>query len=325
MAVKVGWRSFKTKSGTVYSGCKISGTVGIPKPEPTSHMGRAYYLTAMLEAPSYGSVQSYDRCAMSGGPMHNIAVYPGNMAQGSMFPLLRAIELGAGDAVSVQKLWDAYKKAGWYIARDGKLKNVMTGKLITGKAIREEFSPVGGKVPKAGPNWLQAKRWATLHHNVFADPLTFKSQQDFAIGYLLKGQRKYENIFYKDQGMDPETLRVWSTQDEADLAEADVPLDVYNNHLSLKEDLAMCLYHSHSVNAPGPARTALVRVLKRRKRGDEFAQLLVWTLGTYKYGNWKVRYARTRKWAMRSELWPASFFSGPTAIMPRALPAKRPV
>jgi hypothetical protein len=325
MAVKVGWRSYKTKSGTVYSGCKISGGAKIPKPVPTSHMGRAYYLTAMLEAPSYGSVQSYDRCGMSGGPMHNIAVYPGNLAQGSMFPLLRALELGAWGSKSVQVLWDAYKAVGWYVARDGKLKDILTGKRITGKAIRDEFSPVGGKVPKSGPRWLQARKWAVLHHNVFADPATFKAQQDFAIGYLLKGQKKHEDVFYTDQGMDPETLRVWTEQDETDLSEFEIPTDIYNNHLSLKEDLAMCMYHSHSVNAPGPARTALVRVLKRRKRGDEFAKLLIWTLATYKYGNWKVRYARTRKWAMASKLWPAFFFTGSNAIMPRSVPSKRPV
>ena len=100
----------------------------------------------------------------------------------------------------------------------------------------------------------------------------------------------------------------------------------YGNHLTLEEDLAMCMYHSHSVNGPAPARTVLNNVLKRRNRGEDFARLLIWSLGTKKFGRWIThRYPRTRSKALQSGLWPRRFFVGKGAIMPKILPKQRPV
>lgn len=324
--VRVSWISFHN-----YSGCRIHGTLKVSPPTDTLHMSRAYYLTAMLEAPKFGSVQSYDGAAMSGGPMHNIAVYPRGLKQGSMFPLLRALEVIEEHSTAIKDLWAAYAQVGWFVARDGKLRNWNTGKEISGKEIRDEFTPLGGKVPRSGAAWKRAKRWALLHHRVFSDPNTFKAQRNFAIDYLLRTQKSYEDAFYVDQGLDTATLRVWTPEEESLFEGKKMTEAVYQNNLTLAEDLAMCMYHAHSVNGPAPARTILRKTLKRFSRGKNFASLLIWTLGTKKYGRWadtldgKNRYDRTRYHAKKSGLWPAKFFSGSSALMPATLPKKRPV
>ena len=285
-----------------YAGCLIPGTADVPLPQTNLHLERAYYLTAMIEAPKYGAVQSYDGAGMSGGPLHNIAVYPANKRQGSMFPLLRAIEYGTRGSAAVETLWRAYAKKSWYVARDGQLRHIRSGVAITGSEIIETFTPPGGTVPPSGPAWDQAVYWATLHHHVFSDPKTFHAQREFAIDYLIYTQKIKESVFYGE--MNPLTLRV------SDIADS--------NTLSYAEDLAVCLYHSNSVNAPAPAISVLTTVLKYHKRGHAFAGRLIQGLAEHRYGNWDQRYLRTRTAAIKSDLWPAELFRGPKAIMPQS-------
>jgi hypothetical protein len=300
-----------------FSGCKIDGTADVPLPDSDFHMDRAYYLTAMLEAPKYGSVQSYDGAAMSGGPLHNIAVYPRNLkAQGSLFPLLRAIEKGL-DNENLYSLWWALRDdANWYIARDGKLRHYETGRVISGTEIRNEFSPPNGRVPRTGPNWEKAKKWAILFHKLFADPATFKAQKEFAIDYLISTRSRDQERFYGE--LDINNIRV--SEDKCD-----------SDFLCLEEDLALSVYHSHSVNGPAPAATVLRQVIQRHapiSRGPAFAKDLIWTLGNRAFGRWKYtedgrnRYSRTRIMALRSGLWPREFFVGNNSLMPLRLPSR---
>lgn len=302
MAPTVTWISFNQ-----WSGCKIAGKAKVPLPTTNLHMDRAYYLTAQLEAPLYGSVQSYDGAAMSGGPLHNIAVYPKAMEQGSMFPLLRHIEIG-GQSTALATLYSAYKACNWFVARNGELHKISTGARVSGAEIRNQFTPLDGKVPSKGLYWEQAKSWALMHHAVFSDPATFPAQQDFAIQYLKKTQAATETKFYKAMSLD--TLRVTTSI---------VPVE---GHLTQDEDLAMCMYHSHSVNAPAPAATILSTTLLKYSRGNIFAKTLIRALGKKKFGRWedtvdgRNRYDRTRLAAMKSGLWPKELFTGATAIMP---------
>jgi len=283
-----------------YAGCLIAGTEPVSPPETNLHLERAYYLTAMIEAPLYGAVQSYDGAGMSGGPLHNIAVYPATKGQGSLFTLLRAIEYGTQGSDAVQELWKAYAQKEWYVARDGVLRHMRKGTPIPGSMIIDTFTPLGGNVPAAGALWDQAVYWATLHHRVFADPKTFHAQQEFAIDYLVSTQKIKESVFYGN--MNPLTLRV------GDIADS--------NTLSYAEDLAMCLYHSNSVNAPAPAVSTLTKVLSVHKRGTGFAAALIKELAEHSYGNWETRYVRTRAAAIMADLWPLELFRGPTAVMP---------
>lgn len=310
--IDVDWIKFRD-----HSGARIKGTVEVPLPQTNRHMDRAYYLTAKLEAPKFGGVQSYDGAAMSGGPMHNIAVYPRYMKQGSMFPLLRYLERHVHGSKALRELWKAYKDASWYIAQDGKLRGYSSGAEIKGLAIQNEFTPYRGRVPRRGWRWKQAKQWALLHHELFADPDTFSAQREFAIKYLIDTQRHRESKFYRQFSEDISALP------------ANIGAKEENDYLSGPEDLAMCVYHSFSVNGPAPAKNKLLRTLNTYKRGKGFAYLLIWLLGTSGYGRWhdtrdnRNRYDRTRYHARKSGLWPAEYFAA-DGFMPPNLPRTRP-
>ncbi len=311
----VRWISFNT-----WAGCRIDGTAPVPKPTTDLHLDRAFYLTSQLEAPHFGSVQSYDGAAMSGGPLHSIAVLPRSMSQGDLFKLLRHLEVASPNSTALQTLFRAYAGKGWMVARDGKLRVSKTGAEASAALIRDTFSPPNGKVPETGPQFEQAKQWALLHHAVFSDATTFAGQRDYAIGNLINTRTAYELLFYKTMNLN--TLLVWPAAIPDD---AHVPDAEYNNHLTQAEDLAMCMYHAHSVNGPSPAADCLKATLNKHQRGLEFAKWLVWTLGTKDYGRWKDtpdgknRYDRTRDSALASGLWPRDFFIGAAALMPKDL------
>jgi hypothetical protein len=280
----------------IYAGCKINGVAAVAKPTTLRHMDRAYYLTALVEAPTYGAVQSYDGAAMSGGPLHNIAVYPHGLTQGSLFQLLSAIEYDQVKSDALLNLWGMYRDQSWGITKgDGILRNLKTSQPVAGQLIRDTFTPLDGHVPQAGPQWEIAKRWALAHHQVFADPATYDSQRKFAIGWLLSTQRAIESTFYK--GADPTTLEV-------------------GKGISIEEDLAMCIYHSFSVNGPAPARDDLVAALSMSARGASLAKTLISKIASTGFGNWENRYIRTREYALKSGLWPVELFTGAGAIFP---------
>jgi hypothetical protein len=313
--VNVRWVQFND-----WSGCRIDGTAEVPKPITSLHIERAFYMTSQLEAPHFGSVQSYDGAAMSGGPLHSIAVLPKSMEQGDLFKLLRHLEITSPNSSALQTLFRSYASRGWGVARDGKLRESRTGQEVTGRAIRDTFSPPNGVVPSTGPQFEQAKQWALLHYAVFSDPTTFAGQRDYAINNLINTRKSDELLFYKNMNLN--TLRVWTAATGED---AHIPDAEYANHLTLAEDLAMCMYHAHSVNGPSPAAEVLKAVLAKAQRGIDFAKWLIWSLGTKGYGRWKDtpdgknRYDRTRDSAIASGLWPRDFFVGPTAIMPKDL------
>jgi len=286
----VAWVKYKT-----FAGCKIDGSEAVPKPEGTRHMDRAYYLTALLEAPRYGSVQSYDGCGMSGGPLHNIAVLPSSMGQGSMFELLAFMQRANPIATSMLQLLLAYREQGWVVSMDGMLRHYGATTLVKGAEIRETFTPPQGVVPRMGVFWERAKRWALLHSNVFRDPLLFDAQKEYAIEWLLSSQRATEDLFYR--GKNVKTVEV-------------------GPGFSPEEDLALCVYHAYSVNGPGPARDILVETQKQVQRPKDFARSLIDRFARSTYGNWTSRYARTRTLAHGTGFWPATFFTGRQAIFP---------
>lgn len=310
------WLKYKT-----WSGIRIKGTTPMPVPETDLHMDRAAYLATSLESPKMGAVQSYDRAAMSGGPFHFTAIQPKPMVQGSLFQLLRHLEVAA-PCDELDRLWAAFELKGWFVARDSRLRNIASGAVISASRIRDTFTPPGGKVPKTGVNRTHAVKWARLFHNLLAAPTTFVAQREFAISYLLRTQKSYEQQFYGEY--DLLTARVPT------LAEPDVSATAV---LQPSTDLALCVYHAHSVNAPGPARKCLQATEKEFgnfRFTPEAARYLIWRLGRYKYGRWqdtadgRNRYDHTRHAAMRSGLWSEKFFKGPSPYMPVNLSVSRP-
>lgn len=255
----------------------------------TKHMHRAAWLATMLESPKWGTVQSYDNAGISGGPFHWIARYPRTGEQGSLFGLLRRIEMVGVTGGALKNLLEAFRSCGWYLSQDGKLKLVATGAVVSGNAIRDEIAPLKGVVPDKGPHRDRAEWWALLFHHLFALSWTWPAQIDFAVSHLVRGQKDLEVGVYS-----------------ALLGKSIVTPEVVGgvDSISAQSDLAMSVYHAFSVNAPSPAASCLQSV--RKYAGDvSFPARLIKALGTKKYGAWDKRYARTRSFA--KEMWPDSY------------------
>ena len=297
------WVQYKT-----WSGIAVPGEVEFVQPETTKHMERAVWLTSRLEAPRWGSVQSYDGAGMSGGLLHNIAVQPRDMAQGSLFALIREIadDSDATASSDVQELLSGFRRVGWTLALDGKLR-FQDGVLVSGEAIRRVFTPPDGKVPRRGGYYTSAEIWALRFHNALSSQLTFRAQTRYAIRWLAAGNKQDELAVYR---------RFVSPQ-------LDSCIEVRSPDLPVEIDLAMCVYHSFSVNGPAPAQTALRGALPHLATPDKFAKTLIRRLGTSTYGRWhddpddkKSRYDATRLAVWRSSYWPTDLAK---RLMPKDL------
>jgi len=297
----VTWKKYKTWSGVKIAGGK---EFSLTAEQEKLHMWRALWLTAQVEGGGkFGAVQSYDRAGISAGLEHKIAIYPKPMKQGSIWKLLREIELHA-PCKPLNDLWDALAQKKMFVAQDGSLRNFNTGRLIPAADIRDMLAPPGGKVPRSGPNWEEAKRWALLFFNLFSNERTHEVQVNSAIHSLVAGNGRNETAAYKvSVGIDHPTVAR------------------FGENISNEHDLAWCVYHCYSVNAPGKGRQRL-----RASRPDgtsAWPKRLIKTLGKTNYGRWHDtfdggnRYDRTRKYAMRSGMWPEELFAGPNAIMPK--------
>jgi hypothetical protein len=299
-----------------YAGILVDG--GPPaKPVSGSHMNRAVSLAMALEGPSWGTVQSYDGCGISGGPFHFVALYPASMGQGPLWKLMRHLEIAATQspklAAQYRVVTDRLKAIGYYIATDGTLRYTTDGALVPGKMIREVFTPPSGTVPATGSDRKAAEDWAKCFHELFCEGQS--AQRDFCIAYLIEGQRQAENAAYVKAIGAPVVdvkvvgVRSYPINDESTEPAAMVTPDF---------DFAMCAYHAYSVNAPGPAVKCLTRAMSALGPGtqDLFAKKLIQNFRATQYGNWDKRYARTRVKAKEMGFWPETFFTGPTALMP---------
>lgn len=300
---EITWRKFRS-----WSGCKVGGVkeFTLSDDKRTRHMWRALWLTAQVEGGGkFGAVQSYDGAGISAGLEHKIALYPRSMTQGSLWKLLREFELHA-HCQPLADLWDALKMNQMYISQDGVLRSWYTGREITAREIRDLVAPPGGRVPRSGPQWEQAKKWCELFHNLFADSTTYKTQINSAIQSLVEGNQKVETAAYQATvGVEhPTVLKA-------------------GENVSMELDLAWCVYHSFSVNAPTMGRKRLQA--SNPNNNSHWPKRLIKTLGTTNYGRWHDtfdggnRYDRTRKYAIDSGFWPEELFNGADAIMPKNL------
>lgn len=311
MTTNVLWRQYKE-----FSGCLIRGTASIVPQDPSKHLSCAAWLTAEAEAPSYGFVQSYDGAGISAGLLHNILVAPRDLSQGDLGQLLRRIfdvalpyeqshdwSTGAGD------LKRSLDGRGWALTQDGKFRT-QDGKLVSGVALRSWAAPPDGKVPNTGPNWDAASKIAGYFNKLFAWEGSWKIQEDFAIEWLARGNRAAELEVY----------RTFSGHADLDsfvaLPVAAIPSEVH---------VAMCVYHSFSVNSPAVAGRCLANATQAqggRVNHVVFSKALIRELGTHGRDVWhdqpgdgNDRYDRTRV-----ALWGrADLFPGGRDLMPRDL------
>jgi hypothetical protein len=310
------WRQYKE-----FSGCLIRGTDPIIPQDPTRHMSCAAWLTAEAEAPSFGFVQSYDGAGISAGLLHNILVMPATMTQGDLGQLVRRMI----DAVNLANKYSGFpvrhdldveiEMKGWVLASDGKFRysaEHAPGSLVSGAVLRDWVAPPNGHVPRSGPQWEHAAKMALLFHELFKAPSARKVQEDFAIEWLARGNRESEMRVYRTFGGQPDLDSVIA------LPRAKLPSSVH---------VAMCVYHSFSVNSPRVAMDCLTRVTQNPATGradapDAFAKALIRELGIHGRDVWhdqpgdgNNRYDRTRValWG-REDLFP-----GGHDLMPRDL------
>lgn len=300
------WIQYKT-----WSGILVGGETPVEPPIGSQqHMDRVVFLTSQLEAPKWGGVQSYDGAGISGGLLHNIAVMPASMEQGSLFALVRRMfDASLSSSPACRDLEAAFANQEFVVARDGKLRH-QSGLLVDGGRVRGLFAPPEGKVPKSGPQRKAAERWALLFHAAFADPATYRAQMDYAIEWLSRGQDDIEREAYRRYV----------------LPKLDSPVGLDTKMMPPAFELAMCVYHAFSVNGPGPAASCLRAVLNmdQPKDANAFAAKLIRRLGKSAFGRWLDepgdggnRYDRTRRalWA-HPQLWDRDLAR---SLMPRDL------
>jgi len=301
---KIRWFEFKA-----YSGIAITGDEPVTIMDRGLHMDRAVWLTSQLEAPKYGSVQGYDGAGISGGLLHNVAVLPKTMEQGDLWKLVRraldAVALVKGDPPAISALLAANF---WTITPDGILRTT-AGVKVSGQAIRDVVSPPNGRVPKSGAQYSQALAWAGALSALFSSrPEAKLAQKVYAAEWLAQGRSVVELPVY------------WAFT--GNLA-VDSPIGLPAASLPAEVDLAMCVYHSFSVNAPAPAAKALEGVTVNPANPVSFGTTLIRRLGKTAFGRWtdepgdgNNRYDRTRRAVWKSDLWDSAMVR---RLMPRDL------
>lgn len=296
MSTRVKWYQWKN-----YSGFALAGTIPFDKPvNPSLHIDRAVWLAGQLEAPKWGSVQGYDGCGISGGILHHIAVARDG-SQGSFWPLIRRVfdllEVGSdpreGDHMAMQSIKNRMRGHDMQLAQDGKLRT-LRGLLVSGRDIRSLLGDPNGVVPRRGHAADDAKWWVESFGGLLSFPRTFKAQSDYAALWLARGNSAAELAIY---------------QRFSKMVRLDTMLTVPQLALPRPVELAMCVYHAFSVNAPAPAAQCLEKVASETDP-HAFAKKLIRGLGTKKFGRWQdqpgdgaSRYDKTRRAVVRSGLW----------------------
>jgi hypothetical protein len=95
---------------------------------------------------------------------------------------------------------------------------------------------------------------------------------------------------------------------------------IKTTEISPELDLAMSIFWSHTVNAPGMALEVFCKAADNVTSAFDLPAVLIKKLATTKYGRWdddipNGRYQRTRNFA--AKIWPAELFVGDKAIMPK--------
>lgn len=330
----VRWVEFRS-----YAGPSINDGVAIGPPRD-GHVARAYWLTTKVETGAYfGRVMAYDGTCMTAGPDQHIAVFPKELTeedwraeddQGSLWDLLSALRGLRGsdasfdaeyEALAIELLGDGfafgpdghpiYAGSRKVVVR-GREIQVKAGDRAHGNVIRDTYTgPSAGKVPRAGAAWEKAKQWAILWHRLTVHPKGHQAQLDFGVNHLVSRTKRrrlgdlgtVESVVYGAAG-------------------------IHGARLVPAMDLAVCVYHAHSVNGPAPAQSALLAAAKAHAPSADpvaFARDLLRRLGNNSFGRWDDdieggRYQRTRTHAKASGLWAEDLFVGPTAVMPKDLP-----
>ena len=317
-----------------YQGPVIISTETFPQPiglKANNHVERAYWLTCEVECGNkIGSVMMADGTGFTIGLDQHIAVYPKQLDkedfnakndQGSAWALLTAIEKANGP---VEYLWESFKQKGWYVSLDGKLRWLNSGQhklqgktmahfggeLVHGALIRHAITPTNGVVQKTCERNI-ADQWATMLYELTSDKNTWNAQHNFGILQLINRIKNRQIHF--------DLTDSWFTLQDLVYAKEPVYMTL-SSSIGDELDLAMCVFHSYTVNAPSIAFRIMTNVFQsynpKHAGRQRFAKNLLIAIKNQDYGNWKQRWKRTRQAAINTQWWPLWLFDGPSAIMP---------
>jgi len=307
-----------------FAGVRIGGKVDIGSNNSPYHIDRAEWITAMVESSGkFGTVISYDGTGITAGLHQCVAVLPRHLnTQGSLWRLLNRVRAVANETQEWQKLRAALAHEGWTLGRDGKLRKTSGGKLVFGKEMRAVLTgDADGKMPSSGPGRKAAEKWAELFHELFLHPSTFKVQRNYGLEHFMKRNDRVKLRWSKSAPDLTIQEAVYGAKHFSTMTDDDITPEL---------DLAMALFWSNTVNAPGAALKRLCRAYDKHGskgvialEGAAFARHLITRLGNTSFGRWDDdipggRYQRTRKWAMK--VWPKHLFTTPNAVMPKDLP-----
>ncbi len=182
--------------------------------------------------------------------------------------------------------------------------------------MRNNITGLNGIVPKSGSQRKKATAWMEAFHEVISHRSTFRAQVEYAKEHVVKSADRWKM----------KVPPVMSVQ-EIFYAYSHVSSAKIEENISLEMDLAAAFFWSNSVNAPSKAKRILQEVVRSvgLTNVTGFPKYLISHLGNTDFGRWdddipQGRYQRTRKAAMKLDLWPSKLFEGPDAIMPEDLP-----
>lgn len=305
-----------------YRGMSMKGTVLLSTEDSNTHLDEISWLTAQVESDGrFGSVMNYDGTGMTAGIHQAIAVYPkavrdNNLKndQGPLWKLMgRMKPLGLlGDIESHMREY------GMYLSNDSKCLWEQEGRIVDGNSIRNMLTGDSeGVMPLTGRGRRECARWVKEFHAAFSNEVGFKVQLHFGAEHFEKMSRK--------------TLRYCKNPEIAEMTILDafyggIPLSSVGD-LPEHYSLAMSMFWSHSVNAPGFALKRLCRQVADKciddvaNKTEEASSAIVRALGDTPFARWdddlkNGRYQRTRRYARRR--WNSSLF-GDDGIMPPKL------
>ncbi|MDH5674702.1 MAG: peptidoglycan-binding protein [Myxococcales bacterium] len=274
------------------AGALIKGHEAFAAPiDASRHLDRAVWLAAQVEGPTWGTVQSYDGAGMSGGLLHNTALFPRSMKQGQLWQLIAEVAHGRADSPALAALEGALHDAGWDLTEDGRLVRHGThGSLVGGLEIRRTLTPPNGNVTEGGAGWDAAKRWAQLFYAVLSETDSRPAQVRYAAGWLVRARARDQAPVYRALVNGTPVMELEASR---------LPADV---------ELSMCIYHCFVVNAPAPAAGALRKCLPLLGEPTRFAAALPSKLGRAPHASFRKRYEATRRGVLRGQklgLWGA--------------------
>lgn len=295
-----------------YAGVNIPGTVpmdlDVNKDNLITHAERASWLTAQVESGGkFGNVMNYDGTGLTAG----IHQDPRDLnSTGSLWDLINDIQKECFGLKAFVYLVDEFGK--YNIKIDNGLRE--NGKAVGGYRIRDILtgSP-DGVMPVAGPKRIQAETFVELFSNLMSSPKTFYIQDKFGIRHFSKWANRGLRFCKK---WDKEITIKSFAYGIRDMSFEDLKTE----HMSPAQDLAMSVFWSHTVNAPGMALEVFCKAADSVTSSLDLPAVLIKKLATTKYGRWDVdipngRYQRTRNFA--SKIWTSELFVGDKAIMPK--------